>query len=267
MSEAVVRRQILTCGRCELRGHARLPVPFHGPSPCHTMVVGEAPGRDEDVALRPFVGRSGQLLRQYMVSAGLDPTAMFWANAACCYPGSLKTPTDEHLFACRPNLEAQIRLANPSWILVVGSTARRAYDWRKFAQPGSTGVFYTVNPAAALRNPAYKIQLRKQLENFVETLAAEELVKREFFVVPPDRIIEVMGRGFDKNGAPTGSCPGGRNGQSHRVKLKEAVVVERDNIQVDACPKHLGFAEAMGWKQVGQHSTVDEPERGDDVLL
>lgn len=117
------RRQIVHCSRCPLRASCHEPVPFSGPSPSSLVVIGEAPGADEDAEGRPFVGRSGQLLRAVLKNNGIDPDAIVIMNTVCCRPPGNRAPTVDEMTACRANYDAQVAVAKPEWILVLGATA------------------------------------------------------------------------------------------------------------------------------------------------
>jgi DNA polymerase len=118
-----VRRRITMCRRCSLRETALRPVPFFGPLDAGVMVIGEAPGSDEEMTRRPFSGPSGQLLRSSMAEVGLHPDSMFWCNVVSCRPPGNATPERAHIAACSPNLALQTHLVRPHVTLLVGSTA------------------------------------------------------------------------------------------------------------------------------------------------
>lgn len=122
-----VRSQIISCAACALRSEATRPVPFSGPAPAKIAVVGEAPGKVEDRDGRPFWGPAGQLARRWLVVSGIDLAEVAWVNVCCCWPSKTKTPKREHVDACSANLIAQLGLIDPSYVLVLGATALRAY--------------------------------------------------------------------------------------------------------------------------------------------
>jgi DNA polymerase len=127
------------------------------------MIVGEGPGRDEDLQGLPFVGRSGKLLdRLLMEEMGLDRAQVFVTNTVKCRPPGNRDPLPNEIEACRPWLEAQVELIRPKVLLTLGNFATklllnttegirkirgRTYPW------GNSGALLvpTYHPAAALR--------------------------------------------------------------------------------------------------------------------
>lgn len=91
------------------------------------LLIGEAPGAEEDARGLPFVGRSGQLLDRLLLEAGLDPQHdLYICNAIKCRPPANRRPTPAELQACRPWLGQQIRLLDPALVVLVGATAMEA---------------------------------------------------------------------------------------------------------------------------------------------
>jgi len=120
-----VRKQILTCTSCSLVTQCRAPVPFRGPTPSKLLVLGEAPGKQEDEQGKPFVGPSGRLVESWLVTAGIDVDTVTWANAVSCFPN--RTPTAGEVALCSSNRDAQISLARPTHVLIFGGVALSAW--------------------------------------------------------------------------------------------------------------------------------------------
>jgi DNA polymerase len=185
-----VRAQILGCHACGLRSGCTRPVPFSGDNPVPIVVVGEAPGKEEDVAGRPFVGPAGRFLRRsldiVMEVEGWNE-GLGYVNAVSCYPA--RTPTTEEVAVCRENMTAQLRLLEPWYVLVLGGVAVGAF-WprlrvgevrgRWWAEEGLGGpvegsegkrrrvwMFATFHPSAVLRAGGQTSQIGRQ---FVEDL-------------------------------------------------------------------------------------------------
>ena len=133
------------------------------------MLIGEKPGRDEDLAGKPFVGRSGQLLDRMLEAIGLSREDAYIANVVPWRPPGNRTPTPQESAVCRPFLDRQIELADPDLIVLLGGIAvkelLRVSDgilkargrWFTY----STGrrevpVLVTLHPAYLLRQPAQK---------------------------------------------------------------------------------------------------------------
>jgi uracil-DNA glycosylase family 4 len=127
------------------------------------MVVGEGPGRDEDLQGRPFVGKSGQLLDKLLQEeAGLARRQVYIANVVKCRPPGNRDPLPEEISACRPYLDQQVDLIGPRVVLTLGNFATRALldttegisrlRGRSYPFGGGRAVLVpTFHPAAALR--------------------------------------------------------------------------------------------------------------------
>jgi DNA polymerase len=115
------------CRRCPLAQGRTQVVLARGNSSARLLLIGEAPGAEEDRQGLPFVGRSGQLLDRLLAEAGLDPERdLYIVNGIKCRPPENRRPTPAELAACRPWLERQIALVDPALILLVGATALQA---------------------------------------------------------------------------------------------------------------------------------------------
>jgi uracil-DNA glycosylase family 4 len=100
---------------------------YRGNPAARLMVIGEAPGAEEDRLGKPFVGKSGQLLDQILRSVGFDPeTDVFVTNSVFRRPPGNRVPTPEEIVWYRPYLLEIVRLVDPSVILLVGSVATRS---------------------------------------------------------------------------------------------------------------------------------------------
>jgi uracil-DNA glycosylase len=152
-----------SCRRCPL-AEGRTHVVFgEGATDADLMVVGEAPGRDEDLQGRPFVGRSGQLLDRLLAEeAGLRRDEVYIANVVKFRPPGNRDPMPEEIAACRPYLQAQVEQIRPRVVLTLGNFSTRllldtkegitrlrgrAYPWG----PDGSVLVPTFHPAAALR--------------------------------------------------------------------------------------------------------------------
>jgi uracil-DNA glycosylase family 4 len=105
---------------CALRFTAKRLVFADGNPKARVMIVGEAPGRDEDLAGLPFVGRSGQLLDRMLAAIGLDRTSVYIANIVPWRPPGNRTPTPQESRICLPFLRRQIELADPDILVCLG---------------------------------------------------------------------------------------------------------------------------------------------------
>lgn len=106
---------------CGLRKTATQLVFSDGTPGSRVMLVGEAPGRDEDLQGKPFVGRSGQLLDRMLGAIGLDRSSVYIANVVPWRPPGNRTPTPQETAACRPFISRQIELAKPDFLICLGA--------------------------------------------------------------------------------------------------------------------------------------------------
>lgn len=160
---ADVERVALACTLCPL-SEGRTTVVFgEGDPGAGLMIVGEGPGREEDLQGRPFVGRSGQLLDRLLEEeAGLARKQVYIANVVKCRPPGNRDPLPEEISACRPYLDQQVDLIGPRVVLTLGNFATRALlgttegisrlRGRSYPFGGRDAVLVpTFHPAAALR--------------------------------------------------------------------------------------------------------------------
>lgn len=112
------------CHRCELGNTRTHAVVGRGNLKALIMIVGEAPGQNEDETGLPFVGKSGQLLEKILASVNLSTEEdVYIANINKCRPPNNRVPTPDEMAACKPYLLEQIRLVDPKIILLTGATA------------------------------------------------------------------------------------------------------------------------------------------------
>ncbi len=116
------------CRACELY-KTRTCVVFSDGSPdAKIMLIGEAPGADEDATGKPFVGRAGQLLNQFLVESGIDRQKdLYICNTLKCRPPQNRVPTNEEKQACQAYLFGQISIVKPRIILLCGTTAAQSF--------------------------------------------------------------------------------------------------------------------------------------------
>jgi uracil-DNA glycosylase len=155
---------------CALKRTATQLVFADGVPGSRVMLVGEAPGGDEDRIGRPFVGRAGQLLDRMLNSIGLDRQHVYIANVVPWRPPGNRTPTPQETQMCLPFIERQIHLANPEYLVCLGGSAVRTLlgaergvmrtrgSW--FAYPRLSArqipALAMLHPAFLLRQPAHK---------------------------------------------------------------------------------------------------------------
>ena len=164
---------VRACTRCPLASSRTHVVVGSGPLTARLLVIGEAPGRDEDLQGQPFVGRSGQLLFRLLAEeVGLSREECYVTNTLKCRPPGNRVPGPAELAACRPWLDEQRDQCAASVTLAVGLTAAREVlgatlpMGRIHGRPrhleGGSGLA-TYHPAAALRNPEIVDVMRADL--------------------------------------------------------------------------------------------------------
>ncbi len=130
------------------------------------LIIGEAPGRDEDIKGRPFVGKSGQLLDKILAACGFTrEDHVFISNIVKCRPPDNRVPSPQETSACMPWLQKQIELIDPKILILLGATALKTMagpDYRITRERGNWINLYNrpampvYHPAALLRDPSLK---------------------------------------------------------------------------------------------------------------
>jgi DNA polymerase len=155
---------------CNLRFTAKNLVFSDGNPEADLILVGEAPGRDEDIQGLPFVGRSGQLLDRMLAAIGLDRNSVYIANVIPWRPPGNRTPTPHETEICRPFIERQIELVNPKVLVNLGGPSAKTLlnttegilrlrgNWRAHTTAAGIAIpaMPTLHPAYLLRTPAHK---------------------------------------------------------------------------------------------------------------
>jgi DNA polymerase len=156
---------VASCRRCPLYATATNPVPGTGNPDADLMIVGEAPGANEDAQGVPFVGQAGQLLTKIIEAINLRRDDVFIANVLKHRPPGNRNPLPEEVTACSPYLVRQIELVRPKVLLALGTFAAQTLLETKLTigkLRGQVHRYYgvplivTYHPAALLRNPAWK---------------------------------------------------------------------------------------------------------------
>lgn len=168
---------------CALRATAKNMCFYRGAKSARLMVIGEAPGRDEDLDGRPFVGRAGQLLDRMLAAIGLNEEAVHITNVVYWRPPGNRTPTLQETSSCRPFLERQAALVDPQFLLLLGGAAaknvlqvsdgimRLRGKWKQVNLGGRTlRALPTLHPAYLLRTPAAKRQAWHDLLSLQQAL-------------------------------------------------------------------------------------------------
>lgn len=165
-----LRESAAGCRGCDLYEHATQTVFGEGPARAVLMFVGEQPGDSEDLAGHPFVGPAGRVLHDGFQAAGIDPKDAYITNAVKHFKFVLRgkrrihaTPKVHEIRACRPWLEAELKVVRPSLVVALGATAAQAILGSGFRLTKHRGeiidselagrVLATLHPSAILRAP------------------------------------------------------------------------------------------------------------------
>jgi DNA polymerase len=156
-----LRQTALTCTRCPL-AEGRTQVVFGVGNPgAELLFVGEGPGREEDLAGEPFVGRSGKLLDRLVAEEiGVTRAECYIANVVKCRPPDNRNPAPNEIEACRPYLEEQIRLINPAVVVTLGNFATQLLLERTEGIRRLRGEVYRYGPGHLVPtyHPAYVLR-------------------------------------------------------------------------------------------------------------
>lgn len=153
------------CTRCPLAAGRTHIVNSHGNRNARLMFVGEAPGADEDIQARPFVGRAGQLLTKIIEAIGIKREEVLIGNVNRCRPPQNRQPTLEEASTCKPFILREIAVVRPEVIVVLGNTAmKNLLDAKEgitklrgqFQDYKGIKVMPTFHPAYLLRDPSKK---------------------------------------------------------------------------------------------------------------
>lgn len=180
---SALRKRAAGCRRCDLWKRGTQTVFGEGPSGARVMLVGEQPGDQEDLAGEPFVGPAGQLLREALAEAGLDPAEVYLTNAVKHFKWEPRgkrriheKPNREEVLACRMWLNEEIETVKPEMIVALGATAAGTLLGSAAKVTRDRGKFFpstlaplvtlTVHPSSILRAP----------DSAARTLAREQFV-------------------------------------------------------------------------------------------
>ena len=160
-----IEQKILSCRLCPLSDLRTRAVPGEGDRKAELMFIGEAPGRDEDVAGRPFVGRAGQLLTKIIEAMKWRREEVYITNVVKCRPPDNRTPLPGEIEKCSPYLLRQIDLIRPKVIVTLGKVATDSFipgrksmgDLRgQFVDHQGIRIMPTFHPSYVLRNEGNK---------------------------------------------------------------------------------------------------------------
>jgi len=185
MDWAGLRSAVAACRACALHQTRTQTVFGVGDPNADLMIIGEAPGADEDRQGEPFVGRAGQLLDRMIEAIGLERERVYIANILKCRPPGNRDPRPEEAACCEPFLMRQIELVRPRVLLAVGRVSAQSLlhtdapigrlrgRWHDLG-PTRIPLMVTYHPAYLLRSPEEKAKAWRDLQQVVVRLRGDE---------------------------------------------------------------------------------------------
>lgn len=172
MSIKELEEKIRVCRLCKLSKSRKNAVPGEGDVNAQIMLVGEAPGRNEDEQGRPFVGSAGRLLDEALKNAGIKREEVYITNIVKCRPPNNRVPLQDEVDTCIKYLEQQIKIIDPLIICILGRTAYQTLldgksitnNRGKLIKHKGRNYFITIHPAAAIYNPSLKPLLLEDMK-------------------------------------------------------------------------------------------------------
>jgi len=174
-----IRASALACTLCPLH-QTRTQVVFGRGNPSAPIVlIGEGPGRDEDLQGRPFVGAAGQLLDKILAAVGLSEQDVYITNTVLCRPPGNRVPLPLEMETCRVHREAILRAIDPPIVVLLGATALKGVFGPKAGitamrgqrlEQGGRAYYPTFHPAALLRDPSRKRPVWHDFQRIVADL-------------------------------------------------------------------------------------------------
>lgn len=170
-----IRKNVISCTKCDLcktRTHA---VPGKGNQNAKIIFIGEAPGRTEDLQGEPFVGSAGKKLSEALAKNGISRDSVYITNVVKCRPPNNRVPTESERTSCRQYLDAELESIKPEIICILGNTASNSVlgqgeitkNRGKILEKDGKKYFLTFHPAAII----YNQELAATFEADIATLA------------------------------------------------------------------------------------------------
>ena len=173
-----VKNKVISCTNCNLSKSRTNAVPGIGSETSDVIFVGEAPGRNEDLQGKPFVGTAGQILSEALEYAGFTRDQVYITNVVKCRPPNNRQPITEEREACKQYLSEEMRIIKPKIICILGNTAYSSLldgnsitkNRGKLVKNKDQLYFVTVHPAAIIYNPSLRQVLKDDFLFLAQTL-------------------------------------------------------------------------------------------------
>lgn len=183
---AKLKEECLNCYKCEL-GKTRNNIVFSdGNENAKIVLIGEAPGADEDATGLPFVGRAGKMLTKLIEECGMDRQKDFYiCNTIKCRPPKNRVPTDEEKSLCEKYLLKQIEIIKPKVIVLCGATSAKSFLGNKIKISQIRGQWFKILnniDATVIFHPSFLLRKHSEEENSPRWLTKEDLKRVKEFV-------------------------------------------------------------------------------------
>ncbi len=171
--------------KCLLKNSAKKTVIADGNPTSKLMIIGEAPGKDEDEQGIPFVGQAGQLLNKMLTAINIQRKDVYITNVIPWRPPNNRPPTNEEILLCLPFLQKHIELIKPKFLLLLGATAAKSIlssplsisklrnKWHEYTSMNLNLKIKTLvsyHPAFLLRSPQFKKEAWEDLQNLQQLM-------------------------------------------------------------------------------------------------
>ena len=174
-----IRKNVITCTKCDLCKDRTNAVPGKGSKNSKIIFIGEAPGRSEDKVGEPFVGVAGKKLSIALEYAGISRDSVYITNVVKCRPPKNRIPKQEERDSCSQYLKSEIELIKPKIICIMGNTAYNSLlsgnnitkNRGKIVNRDGKQYFLTVHPAAAIYNQDLLEMLKKDMKKLVKIIS------------------------------------------------------------------------------------------------
>ena len=181
-----LKKVVEQCKSCELGATCTNKVFADGSANAKIMLIGEAPGAEEDASGVPFVGRAGKLLTQFLTEAGFDRAKDFYiVNTVKCRPPNNRVPSDFEKKCCSDYLSAQINIVKPKVIVLCGSTALKSFSDKEYKISDIRGQWIDLFgeiKAMAIFHPSYLLRNHSLEEGSPRDLTKKDLQRIKNFV-------------------------------------------------------------------------------------
>lgn len=185
-----INQKIRNCQDCILHTKRTKAVTGNGNIKSKILLIGEAPGKNEDKYGMPFIGSAGKILDKALESAGVKRTDTYVTNIVKCRPPDNRIPSDEEIKKCNKYLEKEIQLVSPKIICILGATAlssllnlKNIHKYRgKIIIKDNISYFITYHPAATIYNNKLKEIFFNDIRKMVDISKLEKKSLEDYFI-------------------------------------------------------------------------------------